>query len=628
MNLNIGRTLMRCLVFVVAGSSWVCASITTAQPDWMAWVEWHRLYEQDEWHKILYYESARGGVRSQADDPAFFLAGEGASDPKSELIASIEQFLTEPSGDENPVHCRFPRRYDWLKSRLPKTLSWPDVKCPELSAFIEQAAPKGMTLVYPASYLNNPASMFGHTFIRVDAEEGGEQRNDLLALTVSYGADVKPNENGFVYAFKGLTGLYPGSVRSHPYYLQVQNYNELESRDIWEYRLRLTADQTETFIKAAWELKDINFHYAYLLKNCSYRLLSVMEAAFPELDLVSEYDAYAVPIDTLRTLERAGLLDEPHYRPAIASRIAYLRRRLPSSGNELARRLVDDGVSDNRQQALADYSQDQQGNIIDLAYEYSRFKAKRDEGDLAEVSYDLLRLRSRYPSGELKIEPDDWPTEPLAGHGIRRIGLGGGVWRDNPYGLFSFRPVYHDRYDRQAGFLEHSQINALNSEWRLVSDSDSPLEIKLDRFDLVDFSSLVPYNPMTPAMAWTGRLGWQRSSPDDTQLPFGMSLGLGRSRQLTDNSSVFLMALFEASSRPELSYGIHAGWLASLGHDRRLGAEVRSTDSVLTDDSRLLFDVTYNHPLSRNQAVRTRIGYRNGDATEGWEARLQYLRYF
>jgi len=627
-NLNIGRTLMRCLALMVAGSSWVCASIATAQPEWMVWVEWHRLYEQDEWHKILYYESSRGGVRSQADDPAFFLAKTGATQPKTELIASIEQFLTEPTGEENPVHCRYPRRFDWLKTQLPQSISWPKVDCPDLSAFIEQAAPQGMTLVYPASYLNNPASMFGHTFIRVDARGEGEQRNDLLALTVSYGADVKPNENGFVYAFKGLTGLYPGSVRSHPYYLQVQNYNELESRDIWEYPLQLTAKQTETFIKTAWELKDINFHYAYLLKNCSYRLLSVMEAAFPELDLLSEYDTYAVPIDTLRTLERAGLLDKPDYRPAIASRIAYLQRQVSASGNELARRLVDDGVSDDQREVLADFPQDEQGRIIDLAYEYSRFKAKRAEGDLAEVSYDLLRLRSRYPSGELTIESGDWPAEPLAGHGIRRIGLGAGIRRATPYGLFSFRPVYHDRYDRQAGFLEHSQINALNSEWRLLGGSDSPVEIKLDRFDLVDFSSLVPYNPMTPSMAWTGRLGWQRSTSDDARLPFGASLGLGRSRQLSENSSVFALAVVQANSLPELNYGIHVGWLTTLGNDRRLGVEAQLTDSVLNDHSSDRVDITYNHPLSRNQAIRTRARYQGNDASNGWEARIQYLRYF
>lgn len=606
---GIASTLCGLLALLLLGSAATAAASSLFNTHWIHWVEQNHLYHEDGWHKVMHYREISGGLRSDVEDAGFFFAPAGRSDPAAELFSTVRAFMSDtPDMGDEAAQCRYPRRFEWVTAHFPEGIAFPDVDCPALSAFINQAAPSGMTLIYPNAYLNNPASMFGHTFVRVDGQTEGETRNALLALTVSYGADVQPNENGFVYAFKGLTGLYPGSVRSHPYYRQVQNYNELESRDIWEYPMNFSPAQAETFIKAGWDLKDVNINYAYLLKNCSYRLLSLLEAAFPQYDLVEHFDVYAVPVDTLRAMSRAGLLQAPRFRPAIASRIHFMAGELPAAQVELAQHLVDDAVASADTEALNGLPAEQQRLVVDLAYEYSRFKAKKEGSEMAEVSYGLLRLRAQQPAGQSEQPPGSWPTEPMQGHGVRRVGIGLGYWTDDRlHARFRFRPVYHDNYDRQAGFLDNAQINALQSEFRLAVDEHEQLDLALDRLDLVDFRSLNPYHAMTPSLAWSGRLGWLRQHPEAKALPFGAEVGLGRAVKTSSNSLGFLLATAEATTEPQLLAGLRAGWLVDVAADDRFGIEARLAHEFLSEEPTGTLSVTYNRVLSTNRAIRVQV---------------------
>ncbi len=74
--------------------------------------------------------------------------------------------------------------------------------------------PQGITLVFPSAFMNNPASMFGHTFLRVD-QKGQTEQTRILAYTINYAADVPPDE-GPAYPIKGIFGLYKGQFSTPP----------------------------------------------------------------------------------------------------------------------------------------------------------------------------------------------------------------------------------------------------------------------------------------------------------------------------------------------------------------------------------------------------------------------------
>ena len=123
--------------------------------------------------------------------------------------------------------------------------------------------------------------MYGHTFLRVD-EKGRLEDERLLDYALNFSAHA-PDAGGLLYSLRGLTGGYPGRFSIAPYYMKVQEYSNLESRDLWEYRLDLSSRTADRVLRHVWELGEAHFDYYFLTENCSYQLLPLFDAADPEI---------------------------------------------------------------------------------------------------------------------------------------------------------------------------------------------------------------------------------------------------------------------------------------------------------------------------------------------------------
>src|SRR5262249_47537065 len=153
----------------------------------------------------------------------------------------------------------------------------PEQDCPRFDEWRETIGAKGATLLFSSAYLNSPASMYGHTFLRLDRQrEAYGSAPSLLDYTINFGADPWTT-NGILYAILGLTGGFDGKFSTMPYYMKVQEYNNLEHRDIWEYHLNLDERQVARLLMHAWELGSTTFDYFFLTENCSYQLLTLIE---------------------------------------------------------------------------------------------------------------------------------------------------------------------------------------------------------------------------------------------------------------------------------------------------------------------------------------------------------------
>ena len=81
------------------------------------------LAQSRQWHALLHYRDnwILPGVTGQADDPAFYLAPRGKTDPRAELEATLRAFFL-PAVEETPElqhpQCRFVARYRWLREAL------------------------------------------------------------------------------------------------------------------------------------------------------------------------------------------------------------------------------------------------------------------------------------------------------------------------------------------------------------------------------------------------------------------------------------------------------------------------------------------------------------------------------
>ncbi len=165
-----------------------------------------KLHEDPYWHILLHYKSGVLGYESLVDDPKFFLAPDGKTNPDAELDATIRAFF-EPQGDEEKsAVCRFVARYEWIRERLnldPEQL--PMTECRSFENFMDKVKPESVTLIFPSAHLNSPASMFGHTLLTIDTAN----KSRLLAYAVNYTA-VTNETFGPLFAVKGLVRVLSG----------------------------------------------------------------------------------------------------------------------------------------------------------------------------------------------------------------------------------------------------------------------------------------------------------------------------------------------------------------------------------------------------------------------------------
>ena len=473
-----------------------------------------RLAERIEWVNLLHYKPnwLTPGVHSLAAAPQFFTAPDGKTNPQAELEATLASFfsdLEETDAQQNP-QCRFIARYRWLRQELGfDAARLPPRECRRYEAWRAALNPHEVTLVFPAAYLNNPASMYGHTLLRIDAADQDE-RTRLLAYAINYAANTDET-SGLVFAVKGLLGGYPGQFSIAPYYLKVQEYNDIENRDIWEYRLDFTPPEIDRLLEHAWELGPIYFDYFFFDENCSYYLLALFEVARPTLKLTDQFRWWAIPSDTVRALtEQPGLLKEAVYRPARATQIRHRLQHLPTAERALAKDLAERRarVDDARLVQLAPATK---AAVLELAHEYAAYlRVSGRAGDVIEStrqSRELLLARSRVDA-QAELPPVTPPAvRPDQGHATARVALGLGRDDGRNFAELQVRPTYHDLLDPQPGYVRGAQIEFFDTRARYYLADDS---VRLESLYPLRIVSLSPRDDYFRHISWKVDVGWKR----------------------------------------------------------------------------------------------------------------------
>ena len=254
-----------------------------------------------EWRALLHYQPTFTGVESTIDNPDFFFSKTGKTDPTAELRATVAAFEKgQPrigTANLHPV-CAFPARARLISQNLDSV--WPLVKCADFDHWRDNLDLRSISLVFSTAYAGNPASMFGHTFIKLNLNTERGAGHPLLDYGAEYAAN--PTDDSPVeYVWKGMTGGYMGIFSIRPYYELVGSYAFSENRDLWEYELELPKEQLEYFLAHFWELFATgNADYYFLDENCSYLLLEVLDAVRPEWQLSRRVDFFVTPHQTVQ----------------------------------------------------------------------------------------------------------------------------------------------------------------------------------------------------------------------------------------------------------------------------------------------------------------------------------------
>jgi len=466
------------------------------------------------WRRLLHYRSKLlGGVESDADGPAFFLARDGKTDPQAELEATLAGFFATPAPSPDPrkqhPQCQFPARLAWLASeRGLEREGLPSPASPGLEEFRARLQARSVTLVFSAYYLNTPASAFGHTFLRLNktVTPQAAKHFQLVDFGVDYSA-TPDTGNALLYAVKGLTGLVHGNWNHYSYFYKVREYADYESGDLWEYDLALTPAETDLLVAHLWELGSTWFDYYYLTENCSQGVLAALEAAAPRLELLRHLGPIVLPADTVKALfENPGLVGAVHFRPSI--RTQFLTRAGALSAEE--RDALDTLVS-APDTPMSGLGPPEQARTLDAALDWVDFAHAKELLDAkvtpaAELKQRLMERRSSVPvqSDELVVSPVP-SQQPQLGHGSLRMGAAGGASsRSGPLAVYDFRLALHDLADPPAGYPALAQIEFLPARVRYEPRHDA---LHLERALIVDVFSLSDFGRFDQHATWRAALG-------------------------------------------------------------------------------------------------------------------------
>jgi hypothetical protein len=523
-----------------------------------------QLAQRPEWRKLLHYKPRLlpNHYQSQVDAPRFFNAADGKENPESELDATLTAFFAgfPDDVDAQQLHpqCLFVARYQWLKQELHfDAARLPEYRCQRFEEWLQTLDPAGATLIFPTAYINSPASMFGHTLLRIDAHGQNEQTR-LLAYALNFGADTG-NDGGLAYAVKGLLGGYPGGFSVLPYYLKVREYSDMENRDIWEYQLNLSEAETRTLLLHAWELRGIWFDYYFFDENCSYHLLSLLETARPDLQLTAHFGAWAIPSDTVRVVDGAGLVSTIIFRPSRHAQLSYRLAKLDEPQIALIKALGMGEITP-ADERITTLPLPQQAETLEMAHEFAAYRSGADDGPMLHT---LLQARSALAVTTPKVNAPAG-TRPDRGHNTGRSSLLAGREAQQNYLELQLRPAYHDLLDPQAGYADGAQIAFFTVALRHNGTTD---ETRLQNFTPVEIVSLTPISDVATPISWQFNFGLTRKQgqqSNDMLATVNGGAGLSWPMGMRSISYALLTAGLDAS-KDELRKGYAFGAGPSIG---------------------------------------------------------------
>ncbi|MBC7370569.1 MAG: DUF4105 domain-containing protein, partial [Bdellovibrionaceae bacterium] len=495
------------------------------------------MWEDPVWIRLVQYrKSLLGKYESPAESAKFFLSPEGRTRPDLEFVATVKdlqdntkKIKSRDGRFEDLVACVFPARKIWLEKKL--GTKFPSPNCERFERFKEILAPQSLTYVFSSYYLNNPASAFGHTFLRINKAPSSKdgERYELSDYGVGYAAE-KVSENPLVYSFLGVSGLMPGTFDINPYYYKVREYNDFESRDLWEYDLNFNPEEVTMVIAYIWELLDVGFNYHYFSENCSYRILSLFEVARPSLDLTAHLKSQVMPADTVQTLfEQAGLITNIHFRPSVRATFENRYRGLDSESKKSLRQFARDESVD---QIILSADTGSQRSRLDAAMDYIDFRypkeIMRKEGKYFFKKQVLAKRASLGGASDTLNVPAPFSEAPHDAQGSRRLGIGYREVNGEQFYRLDAKLALHDLLDPKLGYPPTAQITM--GEFAITWNAKNR-EVALDRVNLYEVISLSPVDDFIQGTSWRLKFANERGVENNC-------VGLCRWTELSGGSGV------------------------------------------------------------------------------------------
>ena len=228
------------------------------------------------------------------------------SDLQENLAVNFEYFMMDPE-----FKCRRPAVYAYLSAKL-DTQPFASFAC-QVNTLVyagNQPAYLDPSRVYQIHYLfaargKGIASRWGHSMFRIVMCSPKRTQIDARCLedlhdhlVLSFVANLRDDMT--INSLKGLTGKYVAQLMIRPLTEVLNDYAEVDYRDLQSIPLSMSAAQMRQFIEHALELYwSYSGRYYFLTNNCADESLRLIQSALP-----------ADAVQQLSILTPLGLRDE------------------------------------------------------------------------------------------------------------------------------------------------------------------------------------------------------------------------------------------------------------------------------------------------------------------------------
>lgn len=555
------------------------------------------LSKERYWHLLLHMPNEE----SEIDDSRFFFAVDGKKNAQSELDATLNALFHETSFDDNSTACRFPARKAWLEEKLGIT-DFPKVTCTEYDTILKRLSPKSATLVFPSAHINSPASMFGHTFIRLNSA----YKSRLLAYAINYAADADSTKtNGVIFAIKGLFGGYYGLYSLLPYYEKLKEYRDTEKRDVWEYNLNLSEEEILKMVRHIWELNGTHSYYYFFTENCSYNMLWLIEVARPSIHLREYFNYEIIPLETVHAAKEENIITDVYYRASKRTILLKYEKLLDKKYIHMPKELVNSKITLKDIIDTKTISDQQKMYILEASIEfleYSYSKNNMDKEKYLELFHNFTKARASLGHG--KVLEIKMPKDPINGHKAIKISTGYGYRENKNLGFLGIRPAYHDLEDSNYGFLRGTQIEFANLEISFTNQS-----VKVEDATILSIASIAQRSEFFDSFSWRTKFAWDNNFIDEKP-NFIATLGAGYS---LGNELAYLYVMADpflyASTKQISGLGSSAGFVIDKYSFMNTNVELTKR-WYETGDEQWLLKASQNFRLSKKFQLKLKYNYK------------------
>lgn len=450
-----------------------------------------KLWQDPQWLRLGHYRKKLFGGYESPFRGKIFLAELGFLDPRQELIATLQTLFSDRS-----KQCQFLARTTWIK----KNFEIPESElaaCEDRKAWKKQLGAEEIYVVFASSDLSSAGSSFGHTFLRAHNPKNIKQL-DLLDYGINYAA-VTGIEDGASFALKGLFGFYQGSYSMLPFHQKMREYTNLEGRNLWEYKLKLSPAEVELVIDHLLELDGSVAPYYFLDDNCSRQILELVEVVKPDIDLTSRFVDSTIPLDTVKAMASENLLEGEILRLSLQAEWRNSYAHL----NRQQKKILKDITKNKKLEGLTALTPKQQAETLEASMRYIAIQDYRNQKDSREEKYSLSVARAKLgPQTEaLKLEV---PKSPLTSSNSSATYLGYGKFDDQDFYRFKYRRAFHDLLSDDSGISTFSHLEVLSADFRYIPSEES---FNLHRLVLLKMLSTAPINELDAPKSWKIDIG-------------------------------------------------------------------------------------------------------------------------